>query len=259
MMTLEQFETSCQTLKDYWGVVGIFGGNPALHPQFEAICEIMRKYIPKEQRGLWCNNPMGKGRAMRETFNPAVSNLNVHLNQKAFDEFKHDWPECAPFGLNEDSRHSPVYVSMDDLGIPKEDRYELISFCDINQNWSAMVCVFRGELRGYFCEIAGAQAMLRQNDTRVRDTGLQISEGWWQQKMESFKWQVRQHCHDCGVPLRGHGQLANAIDDKEQTSEVYQDIFKPKKPGREIEVVTNLVQLGKPLNSTTDYMGNANK
>lgn len=228
MITVEQFEQAVSSLRDYFGVVGIFGGNPAMHPKFAEICTILRDNIAFEHRGLWCNHPRGKGAAIRETFNPKVSNLNVHLVREAYDEFVRDWPECKPYlkGLDPtwpeaeelrrksrkeyehrvgDARHSPPYVAMKDVDVlptvdgtgtmpnTEENRYELIASCDINKHWSAMIGVFRGELRGWFCEIAGAQAMLHGNDPDYPDTGVAITPNWWQQTMQAFAAQVRLH------------------------------------------------------------------
>jgi len=213
-ISLENFEIALKSMKGYWGLIGIFGGNPALHPQFDDICSILKNYFPKQQCGIWCNNPRGKGGIMRETFNPHMSNLNCHLNQTAYDEFKASWPESKPFGNQTDSRHSPVHGSMIDLDIPEERRWELISQCDINQHWSAMICEFCGQVRGFFCEIAGSQAILNQHNPEYPDTGIPIvaDEGsgiaWWQKSMTEFAPQVRQHCHNCLVPLKGHGSHA---------------------------------------------------
>ena len=84
------FEQALLSLKGYFGVVGVFGGNPALHPQFGELCRLMREHVPFEQRGIWCNNPLSlvKAQMMRETYNPAYSNLNVHLDQTAYNLFK---------------------------------------------------------------------------------------------------------------------------------------------------------------------------
>jgi len=266
MITLAQFESACKSLRGYFGVVGIFGGNPAVHPQFDDICNILCNYFPKEQRGLWCNNPLGHGKVMASTFDPMVSNLNVHLDERAFNEFRRDWPESRPFGLTQDSRHSPPFVAMQDI-IPNEyERWELISNCDINKHWSAMICVFRGELRAYFCEVAGAQAMLHQDDSTWPDLGILISElghgdseTWWRKPMEYFHEQVKYHCHRCGVPLRGYGELAQSTTGSEQTSEIHKDIYKPKKPNRRIELVMSRQQLGPTLAKMTDYLGNAKR
>src|SRR4051812_21506439 len=55
-MSLEHFEQAVLSLKDYFGVVGVFGGNPAMHPEFDGLCKILHKYVPWVRRGLWCNN-----------------------------------------------------------------------------------------------------------------------------------------------------------------------------------------------------------
>jgi hypothetical protein len=276
-ITVPQFAEACKSLGGYFGVVGMFGGNPAMHPNFEELCDVMAQHIPFEQRGLWCNNPIKPERAtkMRATFNPNVSNLNVHLDKQAFTMFKEFWPECMPFGLSQDSRHSPPYVAMKDVIADEGERWALIADCDINKHWSAMIGVFRGELRAWFCEIAGAQAMLHQNNPDYPDTGIPVNQDgvlivydrpgsapgnvrkkWWELPMSAFTDQVRKHCHDCGVPLRGYGQLAQAERGVEQTSATHLSIYNPKK-SRHVEIVTSREQLGKPLAKMTDYLGNA--
>jgi hypothetical protein len=156
-------------------------------------------------------------------------------------------------------------------------RWDLIANCDINQHWSAMIGVFRNELRAWFCEVAGAQAMLHQDDPDYPDTGLdpavryehETAPGdrhertvgrWWQLGMAGFAGQARKHCHECGVPLRGYGELA--VSDQsgtEQTTVTHQSIYKPKRMGRAVELVTIPAQLGIPLAKMTDYIGNATR
>lgn len=271
MITVEQFEQACVSLKGYLGVVGMFGGNPATHPKFPELCEVMRKHVPQEQRGLWCNNPLNEknGRAMRETFNPRHSNLNCHLSKEAYDNFKRWWPESMPFGLDRDSRHSPVHLAMKDVIADEGERWKLIANCDINQHWSAMIGVFRGQLRAWFCEVAGAQSMLHQDEEDYPDTGIDPTKPsknpfggkpvqWWEYAIGAFYHQIRKHCHECGVPLRGYGELAMAKEGVEQTSETHRAIFKPKREGHKVEVVTELVQLGtKRVGRVIDYVKNA--
>ena len=305
-MTPEQFEQAVRSLDGYFGVVGVFGGNPATSPYFDAYCDILRELVPFERRGLWCNHPLEHGRKMRETFDPRVSNLNVHLDRAAHAEFKRDWPESMPFGLTQDSRHSPPFVAMRDVlkkdcadccngyqfvgAGPESDAeemnvcrtcdgtgrvydealaWELISGCDINQHWSAMIGVFRGQLRAWFCEIAGAQSILHQDEPDYPDTGIPIpyvglelaceNRRWWELPMVYFKGQVRKHCHDCGVPLRGHGELAQAssAEAKEQVSAMHQGVYKPKRKYRKVELVVLREQLGAPLKTMTHYLQNA--
>lgn len=268
MITLDQFETACQSLKGYFGVIGMFGGNCCLHPQFDDLCAIMRKYIPAEQRGIWSNHPKGKAAACRATFNPAVSNLNVHLDQEAYDEFATGWPECRQYikGLGQDSRHSPPFVAMqdvDELEMPdgrilentEANRWELISTCDVNRLWSSMIYVFRGQLRASFCELAAAQAMLHANDPGYPDTGHEVVPGWWNKSLEAFREQVRFHCHACGHPLRGFGELAIG-GHTEQVSKTHADIYIPKQRGREVQIVTLRSELGEKVQKATAYIEN---
>ncbi len=258
MITPEDFEQACVSLKGYFGVVGVFGGNPALHPKFEQLCEIMRKHIPAEQRGLWCNHPRGKGAACRKTFNPDVSNLNVHLSQEAHDEFWRDWPECRKVlkGLDTDSRHAPPFVAMQDVGVPEGRRWELISGCDVNQLWSAMLCSVPGKgLRAFFCEIAGAQAMLHAHDDAWPDLGLPAEPGWWKKPIADFAAQVRHYCHRCGVPLRRFGQLA-VNGEYEEVSATHQDVYKPKDRTRRVSLVTVDDAESRRVELATNYIQN---
>lgn len=257
LIGLDEFEQACKSLKNpnYWGVVGVFGGNPAMHPKFPEICEILRGYFPYEQRGLWCNHPLGHGKVMSETFNPLTSNLNVHLNQEAFSEFKRDWPGSLPFGLYEDSRHSPPFVAMLDVIQDEGERWKLISGCDLNKNWSAMICAVPNHgLRAFFCEIAGAQAMLHANDPNWPDTGLPAVEGWWVEPMEAFEKQVEWNCHRCGVPLKRYGELATR-GSFEEVSKTHASIYQPKVKNREVKLVE--LDSGPKLGRFTDYIGNS--
>lgn len=258
MITPEQYAEAVESLRGYFGIVGMFGGNPAIHPQFDELCRVLREsWVPFEQRGLWCNHPRGKGAICRETFHPQFSNLNVHLDREAAEEFARDWPEAVPYvkGLDGDSRHSPVFVAMQDV-IPDEgERWGLIADCDINRYWSAMIGVFRGKLRAWFCEIAGAQAMLHQHEPDYPDTGLPLTPGWWRKPIGDYADQIKYHCHRCGIPLRGRGELAIG-GTTEQVSKTHADIYKPKIRGREVQVVETLEQLGERLPKATDYIEN---
>lgn len=264
MITLENFEKACISLKNYHGVVGVFGGNPAMHPKFEAICEILAIHIPFHRRGLWCNNPLGKGRKMREIFNPQYSNLNVHLSREAYDEFKRDWPECNPCGLTTDSRHSPVWAALQDMeDLDNGQRWELISKCDINRHWSGMFGQFRGALRFWFCEIAGAQAMLHQHEADYPDTGYGLGnddQQVWDWGIEKYSGQIQFHCMGCGVPMRGYGELAQSKEGTEQVSFTHEKVFKPKNRERLVQLSTTTLDVkAQALGNMVSYLENSAK
>lgn len=257
-ITLEQYEQALDSLEGYFGVIGMFGGLPTLHPKFEDLCKILRGKVPFEQRGLWANDPRGHGATCRITFNPKHSNLNVHLDKEAYTEFAKDWPESKPYlkGHDTDSRHGPVYVAMQDVIPDESERYDLIENCDINKYWSAMICVVRGELRGFFCEIAGAMAMLHQNDPNWPDLGVKVEPGWWKQSMEAFRDQVEYSCNRCGIPLKGRGDYA-INGTTEQVSITHKDIYKLKDKSKLVQLVTSRDQIGEGyLPKSTDYIEN---
>ena len=255
-ITPEQFEAACLSMEDYPGVVAMFGGNPCIHPQFEELCDIARRLIPYKRRGIWTNKLLGKGAVCRRTFNPAMSNFNLHLDREAAEEFKRDWPEATQLkGLDHDCRHSPPFVAIKDVIQDEAEMWSRIETCDINQKWSAMIGVFRGNLRGWFCEIAGAQSMLHQNDPNYPDTGSHVFPGWWKQGMYVFEPQIRKHCPECGIPLRGLGSLATH-GDKEQVSVTHLGVYTPKKKGRMVELVTDVEQLNGTVAHATDYLAN---
>lgn len=267
-MTPEQFEQAVLSLRGYFGVYGVFGGNPAISPFFEDCCAILRKHVPMDQCGLWCNDLLTaeKATAARFTFDPRVSNLNVHMGQEAYARFKRWWPEALPFGLAQDSRHSPPFVAMQDVIADEGERWELISGCDINQHWSAAVILFRGQLRAFFCELAASLASLHQDEPDYPDTGLdptQTYDGklWWQLPMDAFAEQVRTACHSCGIPLRGYGRLAvQEPDAPEQVSATHAAVYRLKKKRRPLELVTERSQIQEQrLARATDYLGNAKR
>lgn len=263
MMSLEHFEQACDSLAGYWGVVGMFGGNPAIHPKFGELCRIMRAKIPYLQRGLWCNNLMGKGEHARITFNPRHSNLNVHLSSDAYAEFSETWPESIPLlkGLTVDSVHSSPWVSMKDLGIPEEERWEKIGACDINRYWSALIGVVPGHgLRAFFCEVAYAQAALHADNPDwdetglpMPDTGLEVTPGWWRKPLEAFRQQIETHCHHCGVPMRREGRLA-INGDREEFSQTHRHIARPKQRGRPVAFVETIGRIDRPERPATQYL-----
>lgn len=197
---------------------------------------------------------------MRETFNANYSNLNVHGVQEAYDEFKRDWPESKPVGLGK-SRHSPVHGSMVDLGVDEGERWQRISDCDINQHWSAIIASYGQDVFGYVCEIMASQSWLRRNDPTFVHMGMPLTDGWWQKPIQDFADQIRNHCHNCLVPMRGHGEIDTAGDEGiEQTTKLYELGFTPKAKTRQIQIVASPQQLqADHLRSTVDYIGNSKR
>lgn len=220
-MTPKQFRAACQSLKGFPGVVGMFGGNPCLHPQFEELCEIFRQEVPDQhQRGLWSNRLFGKGAVCRKTFSPIHSNLNVHGSVAAYREIQRDWPEArvleAGLGM---SRHGPIFGAPQDLGYGEAEMWEAVGKCYVNQTWSAEITVVNGGLAAYYCEIAGTMAELTGDDSFA----VGVVPGWWKHNIYYFEHQVRQYCPRCLVPMNPR----KVYDSDRGAAEQYTEVWKP--------------------------------
>jgi len=258
VMTPEQFEKACDSLQGYFGVVGIFGGDPPMSPYFGEICEIFRSKFPLEQRGLWSNHPRGKADICAQTFYPPHSNLNVHLDMEAYKEFAEGWPASIPYlkGHVDDSRHGPPFVSRIEIGIPQDEIDEGTATCEVNQFWSALIGVVHGELKGFICELMYALDVLHENDPEWPMNGMTVEPGWWKRPVEDFADQVRTHCGHCGMPMKGFGQLAIGATE-EQMSPMHAKWFKSK-VGRPVRLITHRDQLKEGgLPSAITYIENS--
>jgi len=238
-MKPEQFRQACRSLRGFPGVIGMFGGNPCLHPNFEELCEIFREEVPdKDQRGLWSNRLFGKGEICRKTFGPH-SNLNVHGVQEAWDEIKRDWPEARPIqmGLVDPSRHGPIFGSMLDLGYSEEEMWQLVGSCYINQTWSAAITLVDGQLKAYFCEIAATMAEITGDASR----GMDVEDGWWARSMPHFEEQVRHYCSRCLVAMNPR-KISSVGSEPEQYTEVWKPLMLTVN-GRELKQVFDKKEL----------------
>lgn len=240
-MTPDQFREALLSMVGFPGVIGMFGGNPCIHPQFEELCAIFREVIPnKDQRGLWSNNLKGKVDVCRETFSPEHSNLNVHRSQAAYDEIMSAWPEAIlarqtfmNTGLTQPSMHGSWWVAMKDVIKDENKRWDLIGKCFVNQTWSAEITVIKGQLRAFFCEFAATRGEFFEV-LNEPDVGLPLTPGWWSQPMEFFKDQVCHHCHRCGAPLNPEKieDLGGGLEDFTVTNEA---LFGTKRPGHRLD------------------------
>ena len=221
IMPPDSFRTALRSLKGYDGVIGVFGGNPLLHPKFEEICDIFREEVPdKDQRGLWSNNLFGKAKLCRDVFCGPHSNINVHESQEAWDELQRDWPEATRLrsGLTDPSMHGPIFGSMMDLGMTEEQMWEKVSTCYVNQTWSAEITMVDGVLSGYFCEIAATMAEISGDSSE----GVDVVPGWWKRPMGEFRHQVNSYCTRCLIPMN-----PRKVDAKSDSAEEYTATWAP--------------------------------
>jgi len=221
-MTRENARLAMESLAGYPGVVGIFGGNPCLHPDFAEISLDLAEVVEDQgKRGLWTNNINGHGAVINSVY--GYYNINCHGNPAWTAEARRDVPCATVWGASDGANsangghsiHGGVMVAMEDLEPDESARYDMIADCDVNQRWSPAIVQINGRLVAYFCEVAASFAAIKRQGWRQ---GMPVAPGWWREPMESFGKQVDTYCHRCGVPfrLRGHQDDA-ATDDVSET------------------------------------------
>jgi hypothetical protein len=205
-MTLDCFDQAVQSVREWPGVVALFGGNPCSHPQFDQLCQRLEDTIPDQRRrGLWSNALLGKGDIARRTFYPSGRfNLNAHGDVRAAAEMDQWLPGKRIPGTERSlSWHAAILADYRDFGISDDDWIRKREACAINRQWSGAIVERDGRPYGYFCEVAAAL-----DGVRGRNHGIPAVDGWWRGRMPAFEKQVGACCDaGCGVPLRMRGHL----------------------------------------------------
>jgi organic radical activating enzyme len=199
-MTPDNFRKALQSLKGYFGVIAMIGGNPCMHKDFEELCRIFVEEVPnKLQRGLWTNNYFKHRTIIEETF--GTFNLNSHGEARAEANLLDLHKTVSSNGAlswfyGGHSEHAPLLTAVKDL-FPEKEMWERISNCDINKEWSASIVQNKGELRVYFCEVAASFDL-----ARGQDHGQPVTDGWWKSVARDFEDQIKRFCPGCGVPAK---------------------------------------------------------
>jgi organic radical activating enzyme len=227
-MTPDNFRAALRSLKGYYGIIAMIGGNPCMHPKFRELCQIFVEEVPnKMQRGLWTNNFFKHRDICLETF--GTFNLNSHGNEKAEGPLK-ELADAAQAKQSwvwhywGNSQHAPLLTAVKDL-YPEDEMWVKITNCDINREWSATIIQNKGEIRAYFCEVAASFDLARKTDH-----GHPVVEGWWQKHIEEFADQIKLFCPGCGVPAKQ--PPVKDADEVDQVSESNKDLV--IKPNRKV-------------------------
>jgi hypothetical protein len=166
-------------------MVGMIGGEPLLHPQFDELAAIVERLIPeRQQRGLWTGLNWQKTKH-RKTIERVFGYVNNNTHIKAI--------------------HSPVLTAVEELVPDIEERQKLIDNCWLQRIWSSTITP-----KGFFfCEVAGAMDMVFNGPG-----GLPVEPGCWRRPIADFQDQINCWCNRCGIPLNLPGRLdSDEIDD----------------------------------------------
>ncbi len=186
-MEMDFFKKAVDSLVDYPKMIGIMGGEPLLHPQFEEMTTYLKSRVPDKIRcGLWSTLPRGK-----EKYAPIIADVfgNVLLNDHTLG----------------DLNHAPVLVAAQDAVADKFSMWYLIDHCWVQNCWSGSITP-KG---AFFCEVAAAFDMVFEGSG-----GWPVVPGWWKKTPKDYVEQMKQYCVNCSAALPLHARLdTDEIDD----------------------------------------------
>lgn len=198
-MTMEQIRTAFDSLEGWhdhmpaspvtgkppW--IGIMGGEPSLHPQFEEFLYEVRARFPKRATfgergavGLWSTGttPQFKKyqKLIYEVFGFVI--LNPH------DDYQQETCE-----------HQPISVAIDEVVDDLEMREFLISHCWVQRQW----CPTINHFGAYFCEVAAASDALLGEGKRA----WPVVPGWWKKipGVDGKYGEQSELCYKCSMPI----------------------------------------------------------
>lgn len=219
-MSPEYYEKAVISFKDFPAIVGMIGGEPTLHPQFEELCKILQKHIPKHKCGLWTNTTTQQFVKYRDIINETfgVFNLNNHIDTN--------------------SMHAPILTAIDDLDATSDQKKYFIDNCWVQLQWSATI----NPNGGFFCEVAGAFSMLFNGPNGA---DIEANPGWWKKPISEFNDQINEYCHSCGcaVPLTPRRSITEIDDISTSTLEKLKLINSPKVAAGKFEINNGLIDL----------------
>ncbi len=197
-MDRDTFQRAVDSLEAFPGMVGMMGGEPTLHPEFETLTAYLAR-----KRGQPA--PSRKGLAPIADFSRyLIENDCMNIKQRlglwsslGQGYYRHFEliQEVFDYQLINDHGHPGLHqtllVTREELGIPDESWIELRDNCWAQNLWSASVTP-----KGcFFCEVAAAMDMLFDGPG-----GWPIEPGWWRRGVEDFSDQLH-WCEMCSATL----------------------------------------------------------
>ena len=200
-MDFETFKRAVNSLDEFQGKVGIIGGEPTLHPEFEKFIEYLRDRRVKDFPPLPFTPIKDLENYSKKHFFPRNAKVGLYsaLGPKYYKYFELIYDTFHYQLINDhtnDCMHQALLMQRKELGIDDKTWQEKRDVCWIQNTWSAAITP-KG---AFFCEIAAGLDMLFNGPG-----GWEVTADWWKRTPEEFGDQPN-WCEMCSaaidVPLR---------------------------------------------------------
>jgi hypothetical protein len=261
-MSPKDFEKAVKSLRGYKGMVGVMGGEPTMHPEFEKIAEILNRHVT-EHRAI-------SKEKIRERYTPKKNfgdYRNKHLHRvdvkkglwsslgKGYYKHYETIQETFRYQCINDHTNSGEHIALllprKELGIPDKDWVEYRDNCWLQREWSSCITP-KG---AFFCEVAGAL------DTLLGGPGgWPIEPGWWRRQPRDFGSQL-EWCELCSACLPVPSVRANSGVDllTRGSLKILKGAGSPKVKNSDNYIIVNTKKLkikkGKENSSCEPYLG----
>lgn len=206
-MSFEDFKNAVDSLDEFPGIVGIIGGEPTLHPDFEKFVDYLRerrvkKRVSMARKPIFDMQKFIQQSNFGDSAKHKKAGLWCSLNlgyYKHFEVINDTFEEQLLNDHDSDCMHQALLMPRKDLGIDDETWKKKRNACWIQNHWSATITP-KG---AFFCEVAGALDMLFQGEG-----GWKVEPGWWKRGPEEFGNQLK-WCELCSACLDVPQRVSN--------------------------------------------------
>jgi hypothetical protein len=216
-MDFETFKKAVDSLKGFRGIVGIMGGEPLVHPEFEKFIEYYRANVGYDDLSTAPYQPQQDfmRHVLADAWHVDYSNHRGLWTSITPHYYKHFELIQDTFGyqlLNDHSNssfHQTLMVTRKELGVPDDEWVKMRDRCWVQNLWSASITP-KG---AFFCEVAAAM-----DATLDGPGGWPIESDWWKRKPEEFTDQLH-WCEMCSACLPMPSRDAN--DETDDVSPIW--------------------------------------